>query len=68
MTRLEVNINDETATALRALAEKRNTTVTDTVRRSVSLYWYVDEAHRNGWEVQTATGSEITTLVLGGRA
>ena len=42
-TRLNVNINDETAAALKGLAERRQTTVTEIVRRAVSVYKFVED-------------------------
>lgn len=42
-TRLNININDETATALRELAKERGTSVTDVVRRAVSVYKFVED-------------------------
>jgi len=42
-TRLSVNINDETASALRSMAERRQTTVTEIVRRAVSVYKFVED-------------------------
>jgi predicted transcriptional regulator len=42
-TRLNVNINDETAQALKELAERRQTTVTEIVRRAVSVYKFVED-------------------------
>lgn len=42
-TRLNVNVNDETAAALRVLAEGRATTITEVIRRAISLYKFVDD-------------------------
>jgi predicted transcriptional regulator len=42
-TRLSVNINDETAEALKSLAARRQTTVTEIVRRAVSVYKFVED-------------------------
>ncbi|MGL5829447.1 MAG: ribbon-helix-helix protein, CopG family [Angustibacter sp.] len=56
--RLSVNINDETEAALKELAAKKGTTVTEIVRRAVSVYKFVDE--------QTGDGQK--TLQLVGRA
>lgn len=51
--RLSVNINDETEQALKELAERRGTTVTEIVRRAVSVYKFVeDEVGRNGKALQ----------------
>lgn len=41
--RLGVNINDETAGALRAISERRGITVTEAVRRAVSVYRFVND-------------------------
>ena len=39
--RLSININDETTRDLKEMAERNNTTVTDIVRRAVSVYYFV---------------------------
>ena len=39
--RLSVNVNDETQHALEDLAERKNTTVTEIVRRAVSVYKFI---------------------------
>lgn len=41
-TRLSVNINDATRDALLELADKNETTVTDIVRRAVSLLKFIE--------------------------
>ena len=41
--RLSVNINDETAQALNELAARRQTTVTEIIRRAVSMYKFVED-------------------------
>ena len=43
MTRLSVNINDETATALRDLADRREISVTEVVRRAVSVLKFIED-------------------------
>jgi len=50
-TRLNVNINDETAEALKELAERRQTTVTEIVRRAVSVYKFVEDEVVDGNKV-----------------
>lgn len=42
-TRLSVNINDETSVALKDLAARRQTTVTEVIRRAVSVYKFVED-------------------------
>ena len=47
-TRLNVNINDETAAALQELASRRQTTVTEVVRRAVSIYKFIEDEVMDG--------------------
>lgn len=47
-TRLSVNINDETAAALKELAQKNQTSVTEIVRRATGLYKFVDDELSDG--------------------
>lgn len=41
--RLNVNINDETANALKQLSEAEGLTVTELIRRSVSVYKFLHD-------------------------
>lgn len=51
--RLSVNINDETEEALKELAARRDTTVTEIIRRAVSVYKFVeDEVGQNKKSLQ----------------
>jgi hypothetical protein len=43
MTRLSVNINDETAANLRRIAVELDTNVTEVVRRSVTTFAYIHD-------------------------
>lgn len=43
VTRLNINISLETAEALRELAAAENTSITNVVRRAVSVYKFLDE-------------------------
>ncbi len=60
MTRLEVNINDETALALRQLAALHNTNVTEVVRRAVSVYKFVSDETGQGKQL-IVRGTEYDT-------
>ena len=51
--RLSVNINDATAAALTDLADRRGTTVTEIVRRAVSVYHFVSGELASGKRLQT---------------
>jgi hypothetical protein len=63
-TRLSVNINDETADALRTLAERRGVTVTETIRRAVSVYKYLADEMAEGRVLQVTDGREVTQVRL----
>jgi len=51
-TRLSVNINDATAEALRELAGSEDTSVTEIVRRAVSVYKYFHDETGAGKNIQ----------------
>jgi hypothetical protein len=66
-TRLNVNINDETAAALRELAARRQTTVTEIVRRAVSVYKFVEDEVVDGnksLKLVSRDGQETVVSVL----
>ena len=63
-TRLGVNINDETAAALNDLAARRQVTVTETVRRAVSVYKFIEDQVRDGKELRIVGPGEITHVEL----
>ena len=66
-TRLNVNINDETAAALRELAARRETTVTEIVRRAVSVYKFVEDEVVDGkksLKLVSRDGQETVVSVL----
>ncbi len=62
-TRLSVNINDETAKALRTLAEEEGTTVTEIVRRAVSVYKFFDDAKDDDKTIQLVDKDNNVTAV-----
>lgn len=67
--RLSVNINDETEEALKELAARRGTTVTEIVRRAVSVYKFVeDEVGSNGKSLQLVDpdNDKVTTIAMVG--
>jgi predicted transcriptional regulator len=66
-TRLNINVNDETAAALQELAAKRDTTLTEIVRRAVSVYKFVEDEVVDGektLEIKDKTSGERTTLAV----
>lgn len=66
-TRLNVNINDETALALRDMADRRSTSVTEIVRRAISVYKFVEDKTVFGGDtlkLVTSGGSETIVTML----
>jgi hypothetical protein len=66
LVRLNVNLNTETADALRELADERGISVTEAVRRAISLYKYIEDETHDGRRIQVAdrTGKMVSELVL----
>jgi hypothetical protein len=67
VTKLNVNINDETAAALKDLAERRQITVTEVVRRAVSVYKFVEDEVVDGdakLKLVKPDGGETTVAVV----
>jgi hypothetical protein len=64
MSRLNVNINDETSDALLDLAVRRNSSVTDIVGRAVEVYRVIEEATAAGKTVRLVGEDEIVELHL----
>lgn len=63
-TRLSVNINDETAVALKSLAARRDTSVTEVVRRAVAVYKFMeDEVALGGKSLQLVDDSDKVTNI-----
>lgn len=66
-TRLNINVNDETAKALQELAAKRGTTLTEVVRRAVSVLKFVEDEVVDGdktLELKDRKSGERTTLAV----
>lgn len=66
ITRLSVNINQDTANALRSLAERQGVSMTEVVRRAISLAVFVDEEIRAGRQIHTvrADGKKRRELII----
>lgn len=66
LVRLNVNLNHETADAIKELAEERGISVTEAVRRAISLYKYVEDQTNEGRKIQVAdrSGKTVSELVL----
>lgn len=66
LTRLNVNLNQETADALRLVAEQRGISFTEAVRRAISVYKFVEDELAEGHRVQAvdADSGTVRELVL----
>jgi hypothetical protein len=62
--KLSVNITDETAADLRELSQRDEASITETVRRAVSVYKYIYDEVAKGKELKLVSDDEITTLRL----
>ena len=58
-TRLSVNINEETANALRSLTAEAGVTYTETVRRAISVYRFLQDQRLAGSSVYVGREDEI---------
>jgi|GEM_PF-2819971 len=64
--RLNVNMNAQTADALRELAAKHGISFTEAIRRAISIYKFFDEEAEAGRKIQTMkrNGEEKRDVVL----
>lgn len=56
LVRLNVNLNKETAAALKEIAEKQGISLTEAVRRAIALLKFIDEEQAEGRKIQTMEG------------
>jgi predicted transcriptional regulator len=66
VTRLNINLSEETAASLRELAEARGISFTEAVRRAIAIYKFVEDEVAAGNQVQSVdTGrGTVRELVL----
>jgi hypothetical protein len=63
--RLNVNMNVETAEALKKLASDRGTSYTETVRRAISILYYLDNEMSRGTKLQIQEyNGDVRELIL----
>lgn len=62
--RLSVNINDECVAALTDLRDRRGETITEVIRRAISVYKFIEDEVAQGKTIQTVDDTHITTLRL----
>lgn len=66
LVRLSVNMNQDTAEALKEIADEAGISLTEAVRRAISVYKFVEDEIDKGRHVQTADekGGNVRELVL----
>lgn len=64
VVRLSINLNPETADTLKDLAARQGLTITEAVRRAISVYSYVIEAKANNEQVQLVGNGRVRELVF----
>lgn len=66
LVRLNVNLNKETAAALKDIADKQGISLTEAVRRAIALLKFIDDERTGGRKIQTmdSDGKNKRELVL----
>jgi len=66
LVRLNVNLNKETAAALKEIAAKENISLTEAVRRAIAILKFVEEEQSRGRKIQTMDrdGKDKRELIL----
>lgn len=58
LVRLNVNLNKETAAALREIADQQGVSYTEAVRRAIAIYKYVVDEQAADRKIQTMDANE----------
>jgi hypothetical protein len=58
LVRLNVNLNQETADALKALAAKENISYTEAVRRAIAVFKFIEDEQAEGRKIQTMDAND----------
>jgi hypothetical protein len=64
LTRLSVNMNAETAAALKYMAARQGVSQTEIIRRAVALMKFIDDEQRLGRKLQTTDSNDHNTREL----
>lgn len=64
-TRLNVNLNEETAAALKEIARKRDISITEAIRRAIALLKFIEDETAAGHRIQVTDGhGKVREIVL----
>ncbi|MFP5315617.1 MAG: ribbon-helix-helix protein, CopG family [Actinomycetes bacterium] len=58
LVRLNVNLNQETAAALKELAAKENISYTEAVRRAIAVFKFIEDEQAEGRKIQTMDAND----------
>lgn len=58
LVRLNVNLNQETAAALKDLAAKENISYTEAVRRAIAVFKFIEDEQAEGRKIQTMDAND----------
>lgn len=64
LTRLNVNLNQETAAALKEIAARENISLTEAVRRAIAIFKFVEDEQAEGRKIQTMAADETNKREL----
>ena len=66
LVRLSVNLNPESAEALKEMAKRRGISYTEAIRRCVGIYKYVLDEHNQDRKITTSkpNGKKVKELIL----
>jgi tRNA pseudouridine-54 N-methylase len=66
LVRLNVNLNQETANALKELSESQGLTMTEVIRRSISIFKYLTDEIEAGRKIHTMDqdGRNVREMVM----
>jgi len=66
IVRLNVNLNTETADTLKKISDEHGLSLTEVVRRAISLYSFIEDETERGNRIQTVSPDkgEVRELVL----
>ncbi|WP_258059977.1 MULTISPECIES: CopG family transcriptional regulator [unclassified Rathayibacter] len=66
LVRLSINMNPETAAALKEFAQAKRLSYTEAVRRAIAIAKYIEDEVREGRKIQTvdADRNEVRELIL----
>jgi hypothetical protein len=63
-TRLSININQESAAALKEITERRGISYTEAIRRAIAIYKLIEDEVASGNKIQIKEGKVVREVVM----